>query len=244
LADELKPESGGDRIIPVVNHPFIYQIRIAQTSVNPYTVRIVNDLTHTAKATFSKVDHYLRFELSPVKPLVVIDPGHGGRDPGAVGRISNEKTVVLQISKRIADLLEKDERLDVYMTRSQDVFISLDERVAVANQLNADLFLSVHANAMPRSSTVGGTETFIHPSATHHFGQIVHKHLLQATRLTDRGLKTANFRVLRGIDMPAVLIEIAFMSNPQEERLLNDPAFQDRVARAIHNAIIEYLFGK
>jgi N-acetylmuramoyl-L-alanine amidase len=242
LGSELQPNQDSEKVIPI-QYGTVEQVRVGQFSLLPKTVRVVFDLNHRSSVQIEEVGENLNIILEKRNPLVVVDPGHGGKDPGAIGKYSNESTIVLSVSQKISKLLEEDPDIDVFMTRSDDTFISLDERVEIANDARADLFLSVHANAINRSS-VGGTETFVFYNTDKTFGSIVHKHLLKSTGLTDRGLKEAGFRVIRGTSMPAALIEMAFLSNQTEEKLLNDPAFQDKVALAMYNAIREYEFGK
>jgi N-acetylmuramoyl-L-alanine amidase len=242
LGEELQPNEGSEKVIPL-QYGTIDRVRIGQFSLSPQTVRVVFDLNHRSGVQFEKVNHQLHLTIKKENALVVIDPGHGDNDPGAIGNYSMEKDIVLSVSLKIAKLLEQDPDIDVITTRADDTFLPLDVRVEIANEARADLFLSVHANASGRS-TVGGTETFIFYNADKRFGSIVHKHLIKATKLTDRGLKEAGFRVIKGTSMPAALIEMAFLSNSNEEKLLNDPAFQDKVALAMYNAIREYEFGK
>lgn len=243
LGEGLKPVPGVHaRTLPIA-HDTVDQLRVSQFSTSPMTVRIVFDANKRTEINYVIVEDGIIVRAQERKPIVVIDPGHGGKDPGAVGRISTEAGVVLQISNKIVALLEADPDFVVYSTRTTNVFLSLEERADFANALAADMFISVHANASTNRNA-GGTETYIFPNSDRTFGSIVHKHLIQATKLTNRGLKEANFSVLRRTTMPAVLIEIAFMSNANEEKLMNDPAFQDRVAMAIYQAVREYEFGK
>lgn len=243
LAEDLVQTPGAGANVIAVDHETVEQIRISQFSHSPFTVRVVFDLKQRSNVSIKKVDKQLQVIIEKRIPLIVIDPGHGGKDPGAVGRISTESKVVLDISLKIIELLEKDPDLRVITTRTDDMYPTLDERVDLANQIKADLFLSVHANAN-KNSAIGGTETYIFYNADNAFGKIVHQHLIEATGLEDRGLKEAGFKVIKGTEMPAVLIETAFISNTYEEKLLNDPAFQDKVALAMYNAIKEYEFGK
>jgi N-acetylmuramoyl-L-alanine amidase len=242
LGSNLQPNHGSERVIPI-QYETVEQVRVGQFSLLPKTVRVVFDLNHRSSVIIEEVGENLNITFEKRNSLVVVDPGHGAKDPGALGKISNEATIVLSVSQKISKLLEEDPDIDVVMTRSDNTFLTLNERVEIANDARADMFLSVHANAINRSS-VGGTETFVNYNADKTFGSIVHRHLLEATGLTNRGLKEAGFRVLRGTKMPAVLIEMAFVSNQSEEKLLNDPAFQDKVALAMYNAIREYEFGK
>lgn len=219
------------------------QVRISQYSSSPMTVRVVFDLNTKSKVQLATAGDKLLITLEAQKPLIFIDPGHGGHDPGAIGSSSREKDVVLAIANKLVKLLEADPELDVMSTRDKDVFLSLTERTDLANKAGANVFLSIHANSSV-SSAAHGTETYVHPTADKTLGSIIHKHLVQGTGLYDRGLKQANFSVLRTSQMPAALVEVAFISNPAEQKLLNDAAFQDRVAQALYQAIREYEFGK
>lgn len=233
--------SGG--YVEQMDHELVERLRISQFSSSPYTVRIVLDLKRRVDVSVQSLDKLLEINLSKRIPLVVIDAGHGGKDPGALGQFSQEKEVNLGIITKLYQLLEQDPDVRVLATRLDDTYPTLDDRVLLANQINADLFISVHANANNNQS-IGGTETYIYFHVDDTFGKIVHKHLVEATGLEDRGLKRANFKVLRETRMPSVLVEVAFISNPYEEKLLNDPAFQKRVANGLYKAIKEYAIGK
>lgn len=242
LSQMLKPTYDASITLPL-SHGTVNQLRLSQFSVSPLTVRVVFDLNQRSTVHVDVRNQEIILQVEEKRPLVVIDPGHGGRDPGALGQMSQEKQIVLNVANQLIQLLRDDPDIDVVPTRESDVYLSLDERVNVANQAQADLFLSVHTNAATSSSAVG-SETYVYKNIDQSFGQVVHNHLIQATQLPDRGLKEARFRVLRLTNMPAALIEIAFISNPNEEALLNDPIFQDRVAHSMYNAIREYLYGK
>lgn len=243
LAGELMNSlQSGMKIIDLEDE-MVEQIRLSQFSSSPYTVRLVFDLKHRADVSIEQVDRILEISITKRIPLVVIDAGHGGADPGALGQYSQEKEVNLGIVLKLLSLLEADPEVRVLATRIDDSYPTLDERVELANQNQADMFVSVHANASHKKS-IGGTETYIYFNDDRTFGKIIHKHLIDATGLLDRGLKEANYKVIRETYMPAVLVEVAFISNAYEENLLNDPAFQEKVALALYTAIKEYETGK
>jgi len=152
---------------------------------------------------------------------IVIDAGHGGHDPGAVGKRSKEKDNVLNVAKRLKVLLESYGHT-VRLSRSTDVFLTLSERARLANNWNADYFVSLHDNAATASAT--GFETFIHngpvQSKTTGFQSAIHDAIIKEIGIRDRGKKRANFAVLRETRMPAVLIEYAFISNTNDESIL------------------------
>ncbi|MFF2014620.1 N-acetylmuramoyl-L-alanine amidase [Paenibacillus sp. NPDC058177] len=174
---------------------------------------------------------------------VVIDPGHGGEDPGATAVNGHfEKEFTLSMSKAIADVLEQDPEIQVELTRTDDTFISTQElyRPKLANELNADLFISIHGNTFD-DSTVSGTESFYYHDESLAFAEVIHKHVAQATGFKDRGVKKASYFVLRETHMPAALLELGYLTNPENEGMMWTAAFQQSVAAAIHAGIREYL---
>ena len=226
---------------------------------------------------------------APVKPgeglLIVLDPGHGGKDPGALGRRgTREKDIVLKISRQLKAMIKKElGGAKVLMTREKDVFIELEDRAEFANKKNADLFVSIHVNSHPKRH-VKGLELY-------HFGEasdprslevaarengtplekngpawqfiLADKlndkkieesqelawttkkslvgHLKKHYKVKDHGVKTAPFFVLRMTTMPSILAEIAFVSNPTEEKLLKSKTYQRRVAEGILEGIKAYV---
>lgn len=172
---------------------------------------------------------------------MVLDPGHGGVDPGATGPGGlAEKTVNLAVASAAADLLAG--RAGVLMTRRDDRTVSLAARVKTANAAGAALFVSVHCNAAANPAATG-TETYHYPGSpqgTLLAGLIQHR-LVSAIRRRDRGVKQANFYVLRFTTAPAALAEILFLTNPEEAALLADRAFQGTVAAALAAGITDYL---
>ncbi|MBC5635281.1 N-acetylmuramoyl-L-alanine amidase [Ornithinibacillus sp. BX22] len=174
---------------------------------------------------------------------VVIDPGHGGDDPGAIGASASfEKDFTLSLSKKLAALLEQEAALEVYMTREEDVFISTEtrERPNFANDLSADLYVSIHANTFDNPS-VSGTETYYYHDDAEVLANTIHKHLLSATGYTDRGVRKENYFVLTDTTMPAVLLEVGYLTNPEQEREMISEEFQQTAAEAIRDGIKEYL---
>lgn len=220
---------------------------------------------------------------------VVIDAGHGGKDPGGMGANSQEKHIVLSV----AQLLEQGIRnnypeVTVILTRDDDTFVPLHERAAIANEAGADLFISIHANIMPGRSTTYGTETYVMGQhvAEHNLrvakrenaailleedfkknydydpnsdeGHILlsmfqHAYLERSIQLAEaveqqfaakgrkkRGVKQAGFVVLKETTMPSVLVEIGFMSNPEEEAFLLSGTGQREIAESILRAFGEY----
>jgi len=216
---------------------------------------------------------------------IVIDPGHGGRDYGAPGYLRgvHEKDVVLKLSRRLAKKIRKELGCEVIMTRNSDRNLTLEERTAIANTKNADLFISIHTNAV-RDRRAYGIETFFLNLATDndailvaarenatstknisdletilsdlmqnakinessrlavHVQKSMDLHLRNHySRIKSKGVKQAPFYVLLGAQMPAILIETSFISNPRECKRLNNIAYQDQMSEAIVNGIKEYI---
>ena len=213
---------------------------------------------------------------------IVIDPGHGGHDPGTRAHGTTEAAVVLDIALRLERLLKKESGLDVVLTRRTDVFIPLEQRTVIANREGADLFLSIHANASrnasargvetyylsfassPDAETVAARENATSDRAMHNLPGIVRAIALNNkldesrdlagmvqdsmttrlaganTGLRSRGVKKAPFVVLIGAGMPSVLAEVAFLTNRPEAGLVKTPAYRQRVAEALHAAVLRY----
>jgi len=216
---------------------------------------------------------------------IVIDAGHGGKDPGARGyyRAAREKEITLRIAKRLKKKLEARIGCEVLMTRTGDTFLTLEERTAFANTKDADLFVSIHVNAH-RSKSAFGTETYFLNLATDEEAirvaamenatstknisdlQTILMDLMQNAKINessrlashvqtnmvghlkkkysnvrDKGVKQAPFYVLLGAQMPAILVETSFISNPRECKRLMDPAYQERLAEGIAIGIEKYI---
>ncbi|MGB2926212.1 MAG: N-acetylmuramoyl-L-alanine amidase [Limnothrix sp.] len=173
--------------------------------------------------------------------LVMIDPGHGGKDPGAVGIGGlQEKRVILPISQEVAQILQQN-GVGVRMTRDTDYFVSLAGRTELANRAGADLFVSIHANAISLSRPeVNGLEVYYYQSGKT-LAQTIHRNILGNIRMRDRGVRTARFYVLRQTSMPSVLVEVGFVTGREDAPNLSDPAHRSRMAQAIANGILEYI---
>lgn len=175
---------------------------------------------------------------------VVIDAGHGGRDQGASGRKIQEKDLTLKIAKRAGKYIRRRTRgVDVILTRDRDEFISLNERANFANFCDADLFISIHANSA--RGYADGTETFVwnkrHNPWSLKMARLIQKEYTQRAKRKNRGVKKANFAVLRNTQMPAVLTEVGFLSNAQEEKFLKSRRGRKKIAYCIYRAVKEYL---
>ncbi|GAA0359147.1 N-acetylmuramoyl-L-alanine amidase family protein [Bacillus horti] len=168
---------------------------------------------------------------------IMLDPGHGGNDPGAVGNGLQEKTLNLTIARHIRDMLNSEyQGVEVRMTRDSDVFVGLSQRAALANQWGANYFMSIHINAG------GGTgfESFIYntrPASSVRAQDLIHPQIVQAMGVTDRGKKSANFAVLRETNMPSILTENLFIDRAADAERLKNATFLRTIARGHVNGL-------
>ncbi len=180
--------------------------------------------------------------------IVVVDPGHGGSEPGAVYGGIYERDLNLDISLRLYKML-KGAGVKVYMTRVKDTFVGLTDRPEYANSLNASLFVSIHNNAMENNSGINGTMTYWYPSENEgdygisrkKLAQIIQTELLRYLDTQDKRVRTNNLAVLTRTKMPSVLVEVGFMSNPQELEKLKQESFRQKAAEALYVGIIKAL---
>lgn len=297
----------------LTNNNLIYKIRLGQFDSN--TVRVVFEL-QTSEYEFKllKLDDPFRIVIDvyiksssksqihteeskksssetkttkqAFKRTVVIDPGHGGKDSGAVGPTGlMEKDVVLDIALKVKELFKTDPQYNVILTRDKDIFIPLNERTEIANRAGADLFVSIHANASA-NSYAKGIETYIlnwtddeeairvaareNAISVKKMRQLkgelgfmlaslereakrddsvklagyIHTRMTEALKnsfsRSDNGVKQALFYVLVGAQMPSCLLEVSYISNPEEERLLADEYYRMKIAQSIVNGIKDY----
>jgi len=199
--------------------------------------------------------------------LVVLDPGHGGADPGTGEGSLQEKGFTLDIAKRVRGRL-RENHVNVMMTRDRDATMSLDERCWRADRYGADIFVSIHLNAS-RNPAISGVETYIVPASGYPttveleqnvltvkrkdcpgnrfdganvvLAQYLHKGLLAHTGSADRGIRRARFYVIRNANSPAALVECGFLSNRKEARKILDADYRDQIAEGISRGILTYL---
>jgi N-acetylmuramoyl-L-alanine amidase len=175
------------------------------------------------------------------KLLVVIDPGHGGKDPGAIGiGGTREKDIILPISLRVAEVLQQN-GVQVLLTRDSDYFVSLPGRVQMAERANADVFVSIHANSVGLNRPeVSGLETYYYDSGLG-LARAVHNRILQSVNVRDRRVRKARFYVLRKISMPSILVETGYLTGREDIAKLRNPTYQNQMAEAIAQGILQYL---
>ncbi|WP_454191396.1 N-acetylmuramoyl-L-alanine amidase [Paenibacillus sp. Marseille-Q7038] len=249
--------------LDVSGYSSVSEVRYSLFSRDPEVVRIVivaeNEIpfefqtemdSNTLVVDVTEADENNTSVPIPVPPVdnlgrktVVIDPGHGGSDPGTIG-ITNkhEKDFNLALSLKVEALLQNEPEIHVVMTRDEDVYPTRTERVALANALKADIFISIHGNSVLASPQASGTETYYYQrSSSKDLASDIHKHLVKALGFKDRGVKEGNWQVIRETTMASALLEIGFLSNLAEEEALFTEAVQDKAAQAIVEGIKEYL---
>lgn len=173
---------------------------------------------------------------------VVVDAGHGGKDNGAYRKYGGaEKVATLDVAQRLQRKL-RESQLRTVMTRSTDVFIELDDRVRMENAQKNSIFVSIHFNDS-RKRGIHGFETYYHSSASRDLAARIQAKLLTIPHSMDRGIHTANFRVLRNARYPAVLVECGFLSNRAEGDKARDSEYREVLADRIAEAIVETRYG-
>ena len=221
----------------------------------------------------------------------MIDPGHGGHDPGAVGKISKEKNINLNVALKLGNMIKKNcDDVKVIFTRTKDVFIPLNRRAEIANNAKADLFISIHTNALANNRTAKGASTWtlglaksdanlavaqrensvilyesdyktryagFNPNSAEsyiifefmqdkymeqsvHLASLVQKQFRHTCKRVDRGVHQAGFLVLKASAMPSILVELGFISTPEEERYLNSEEGTGTLAKGIYHAFLTY----
>ncbi len=198
----------------------------------------------SSRPLFPATTPSLRRPLLPIpngRPVVVIDPGHGGPDPGAVGIGGLRETdIVLDIGTQVAALLEK-QGLTAVLTRNAEYDFGLEPRVEIARRVNATVFVSIHANAISMARPdISGLETYYFQSGKE-LAEIIHATILEDIGLPDRRVRTARFYVLRYTSMPSVLVETGFVTGADDAAKLSDPGYRSRMAAAIARGILRYL---
>jgi N-acetylmuramoyl-L-alanine amidase len=280
-----------------VSNEMLKTVRAAQFDSS--TVRVVLDLEKITDYKIVTLEDPVRIIIDIYgqvtfsdKKRIVIDAGHGGHDPGAVGPNKlYEKDVVLDIALKLRELLQKNPTYEIFLTRDKDVFIPLEQRTAIANSKNADLFVSIHANASP-SRAAKGIETYMlnwtndeeamkvaarenaisikkmrqmnkkemdildiiksdlsrenKRDESIKLAHYIQKNLVSDlhrdyNHIVDLGVKQALFYVLFGAKMPSVLVEVSFISNPLEERLLSKDDYRGDLAKSLSAGITKYM---
>ena len=260
-----KPDIGKTRLViefsPVVRLE-ASKLKLIGTSTNTWELKLIglesnsftsigegNILRNSIKRTFERIETQdLDIASLPNVPYgkykVVIDPGHGGSDPGAVGINGLRETdIVLEVSKNVSELL-RNKGVKIILTRSHETTLELQPRVAKANNSNADAFVSIHANATRgKRKDVNGLETYYYSgSKGYSLAKNIHKQILITSyQSPDRGIKRSRFYVIRKSSMPAALVEIGFVTGIYDAALLRQKGYRDKMSFAIAKGILNYL---
>ncbi|MDD4236946.1 MAG: N-acetylmuramoyl-L-alanine amidase [Desulfotomaculaceae bacterium] len=242
-----------------VSSKTVSKVRAGHYQKNPDVTRLVFELKSGVMCEVSlssnkktlNIDTYIpNLDGAYKNRIIVLDPGHGGSDPGAIGpNGTQEKTVTLDIAKRVSKLLEA-QGAKVIMTRSMDKDVSLSAITDIANKNKADILVSIHINANTNPS-IGGTTSYIYDGTetprlqeSNKLACSIQNEMIKSLGLRDIGVKEANFAVVRTSNMPAVLLELAFISNSSEEKLLKTDSFKNKAAEAIVKGIGTYFAQK
>lgn len=174
---------------------------------------------------------------------VTIDPGHGGTDPGGIGAHgTEEKDVTLSLALKLQKLM-RDSGMEVQMTRTDDMQIQLRPRVAMGDDFDSDVFISIHTNAIGNPK-INGIETYYFTPQSLPLARAVHRQLVAKLGRPDRGIRRNNFVVVKYNKMPACLVEIGYLTNPTEEKLLKSAEYQQKAAEAILAGVQDYFKSK
>ncbi|WP_448526256.1 N-acetylmuramoyl-L-alanine amidase [Parathermosynechococcus lividus] len=189
-----------------------------------------------------------QFPSQPVprgRYVVVIDPGHGGSDPGAIGIGGiREKDIVMDISQQVAQFLQQ-QGVQVILTRTSDIDLELAPRVSMAERARANAFVSIHANAISMARPdVNGVETYYAPGKSSRLAAAIQNSILSSLNVRDRGVRAARFYVIRNTSMDAALVETGFVTGAEDAANLSNPAWRTQMAQAIARGILNFLQGR
>lgn len=254
FAVDLLNISPPDKPLPKFNStPFIYGLRVGRAANGVDATRIVIDLSKPeldCSVNSTLIGNKLKVKIKPNKQKeeivkksgikVVIDPGHGGYDTGAQYGGYDEKDITLIISQKLKQSLE-EKGIKAYLTRDEDSFLSLAERVDITNSIRPHVFISIHANAMKTSRAIRGVETYYWTRQSQKLAFHVHKSILNNINIPDHFIRKAKFFVIKYTSSPAVLAELAFLSNHEDRALLTSSSTQDKYVKALTESILKFL---
>ncbi|WP_257138865.1 N-acetylmuramoyl-L-alanine amidase family protein [Bacillus toyonensis] len=172
--------------------------------------------------------------------VIIIDPGHGGNDPGSIGpNGTREKDITLKTAKNIQKKLE-EKGMTVILTREDDTFVPLKKRVAISQNKSADLFLSIHYDGFTTNDVKGVTTYYYKGLKEKALAETIHEHLFKHIQAKNRGVKSGDYHVLRENQKPSILLELGYITNPEDEERMNSQKFQADVASGVVSGVIEY----
>lgn len=216
-----------------------YHVRISdeKTGYVSSSVSVIEDNTQTN-------DHLKEKSVkanSLAEATIVIDPGHGGNDPGAISSDQSiyEKDLSLNTALLLKNRLE-DAGTNVILTREADNYVSLDKRVLISQQNNADAFISLHYDSVEQAGTMSGTTTYYQMDDNLDLAQTVNKYLKNQGSLPNNGVRTANYKVLRENKQPAILLELGYMNHQKDTQIIDSSSYQTTIVEAIYQSLNEY----
>lgn len=172
---------------------------------------------------------------------IILDAGHGGIDVGTIVETIEEKNINIQVTNKLKEILE-DKGIDVILTRENDETIKLDERISIANQYDADLFISIHCNFYEKDDSIRGLEAYYYNNEkAKYYADIMLEDLSRTEYIKTRNVKSVGYYVLKYSKTPAILLELGFLSNEQERINLSDDEYQDYLANALALSIMKAL---
>jgi len=211
-------------------------------------ISVFNKIKSTSSSSNTSASSSTYFSIFDNSRPVVIDAGHGGKDPGTSGNGLVEKDITLDIALKLNEILQ-NEGVNTYMIRTDDTNMDRKDRIYKANKINAALYLSIHCDWY-KSSSIKGMTIYRHPSEDIKYGNLsskkyaenIHKELLKATDISDRGIKNnTEYAVLRHAKMPSVLVELGYLSNPYDASVLGSQESREAIARSLADGIINSL---
>lgn len=243
----------------VIDNPLVKGLRIGNPDQNPLITRVVLDLATPQIADTAVVQDppastalniiLQKSDRAPaiadMKPVragttIVLDAGHGGSDPGAQRGDIQEKAITLEITEKLRKALES-RGVKIHMTRSDDTFVSLEERVRITNTLNPDAFVSIHINSLETNSSTTGIETYYQNEQSKDLAKFIHQSLVAGLGAPDRGVRKARFYVINHTPVPAILAEVGFISSKEERDKLISSDYQHQIASAVADGVILFL---
>ncbi|MBI1858322.1 MAG: N-acetylmuramoyl-L-alanine amidase [Candidatus Melainabacteria bacterium] len=227
-------------------------IRIGSAASGIEATRIVIDLTNgnlDSDISSNLLGNKLKIKLLPKQEeeaklktsfKAVLDPGHGGYDTGASYGGFDEKDINLIVAEKLKKFLI-EAGITVILTREDDSFISLAERTDITNSVMPDIFVSIHANALKSSVGIRGIETYYWTPQSQKLAYIAHNTILKLVQIPDHYIRKARFYVVKYTSVPAILVEMGFMTNSEDRKLLTSSTTQDKYAKAMGESILEFL---
>ena len=247
LQDNVNVRSGPtlqDGVIDVANAGAVYAFQnnigdfVEVLTNNGETGYIANWLVESSVATTTQT-RVPAITTTLSEATIVIDPGHGGADPGAIGDYMYEKQATVDTAAIIAQKLESV-GANVILTRTGDESISLEERAYLSNSYGADLFISIHYDSTPEGVYATGTTTYYYADSDNYVADLINDELSKNLPLPNNGSRFGNFLVLRENAQPAILLELGYMNNPDDVATFNTSHYQNLVADSILNALTDY----